>query len=151
VIYAVRPSGRSGFETVKSLAALPVALDVGGLRVRLEGGAPSLIEWERIQAVGVGLVSGVGAKPVVLIDLGLNWADEPSGALEVLRLRSDAFRARQLVSGADGALDALRALLAEILARSGAVPLPDAAGARGLPFREFADLASYERQVLLGA
>jgi hypothetical protein len=150
VVFAARSAARAGFETVKAIPALPVALDVAGLRVRLEGGAPSLIEWQRVQAVGVGLVSGVGAKPVVLIDLALNWADDPSGALELLRLRSDGFRARQLVSGAEGALDALRALLAEILARSGGVPLPDAAGARGLPFREFADLASYERQVLLG-
>ena len=151
VVFAAKGDARGGFETVKAVPALPVALDVGGLRVRLEGGAPSLIEWTRVQAVAVGRVSGLGTKPVVVIDLALNWADDPGEALEVLRLRSDAFRARQLVTGADGALDALRALLAEILARSGAVPLPDAAGARGLPFREFADPASYERQVLLSA
>ena len=45
--------------------------------------------------------------------------------LEVLRLRSDSFRARSLVGGEGSALEALRALLAQLLARSGAVPLPD--------------------------
>lgn len=158
VLYAPRPPApapeveRPGFASVKVTAAMPVALDVAGLRVRLEGGAPSLIEWTRIQAVAVGLIgSGLGAKPVVVIDLVLNWADSPDGALEVMRLRSDAFRARQLVTGAENALDALRAMLAQLLARSGAVPLPDAGGARGLPFREYASAEVYETQVLLSS
>ncbi len=149
VIYSAQPACRASFATVMVTPALPVALDVAGLRVRLEGGAPSLIEWTRIQAVGVGLVSGLGPKPLVVIDLALNWADSPDGALEVTRLRSDCFRARQLVTGAENALDALRTLLAELLARSGAVPLPDAAGAHGLPFREFASPEAYQADVLL--
>jgi len=151
VLYTPSAGNGPTFPTLKVTPALPVALDVGGLRVRLEGGAPSLVEWARIQAVGVGLVSGLGPNPVVVIDLALNWADAPDGALEVMRLRSDAFRARQLVTGAENALDALRGLLAELLARSGAVPLPDAGGARGLPFREYASPDAYQTQVLLTA
>ena len=149
VIYTAPPASRSGSPTVKITPAQPVALDVAGLRVRLEGGAPSLIEWTQIQAVGVGLVSGLGQNPLVVIDLALNWADAPEGGLEVMRLRSDGFRARQLVTGAENALDALRALLAELLARSGAVPLPDAASAHGLPFREYPSPEAYQSQVLL--
>jgi membrane associated rhomboid family serine protease len=148
-IYSAPAPNAASFATVKVTPAIPVALDVAGLRVRLEGGAPDLIEWTRIQAVGVGLVSGLGPKPMVVIDLALNWADAPDGALEVTRLRSDSFRARQLVTGAENALDALRALLAELLARSGAVPLPDAGGAHGLPFREYASPESYQADVLL--
>jgi len=151
VLYSPPAAPGPGFATVKVTAAMPVALDVAGLRVRLEGGAPNLVEWTRIQAVAVGLISGLGAKPVVVIDLVLNWADSPDGALEVMRLRSDAFRARQLVVGAETALDALRAMLAQLLARSGAVPLPDANGARGLPFREYASAEVYQTQVLLSA
>jgi membrane associated rhomboid family serine protease len=149
VLYSAPPENRASFASVKVTPAIPVALDIPGLRVRLEGGAPSLIEWTRIQAVGVGLVSGLGPKPMVVIDLALNWADAPDGELEVMRLRSDGFRARQLVTGAENALDALRALLAELLARSGAVPLPDASGAHGLPFREFPTPAAYQTEVLL--
>jgi hypothetical protein len=149
VIFAAPPASRSDCATVKITPAQPVALDVAGLRVRLEGGAPSLIEWTHIQAVGVGLVSGLGPSPLVVIDLALNWADAPEGGLEVMRLRSDGFRARQLVTGTENPLDALRALLAELLARSGAVPLPDAAGAHGLPFREYASPETYQSEVLL--
>jgi hypothetical protein len=149
VIYSAPPASQASFTSVKVTPAIPVALDITGLRVRLEGGAPSLIEWTRIQAVGVGLVSGLGPKPMVVIDLALNWADAPDGALEVTRLRSDGFRARQLVTGAENALDALRALLAELLARSGAVPLPDPSGAHGLPFREFPTPEAYQTDVLL--
>jgi len=133
---------------VKLTAAVPVGLDPAGLRLRIEGAAATLLEWERIQAVGVGLVSGIAAKPIVVIDLALDWADGGGGSLEVLRLRSDSFRARSLVGGEGSALEALRALLAQLLARSGAVPLPDGGSARGLPFREFPDPSSYEREVL---
>ena len=139
---AAEPSG------VKLTAAVPVGLDPAGLRLRIEGAAATLLEWERIQAVGVGLVSGIAAKPIVVIDLALDWADGGGGSLEVLRLRSDSFRARSLVGGEGSALEALRALLAQLLARSGAVPLPDGGSARGLPFREFPDPSSYEREVL---
>jgi hypothetical protein len=66
-----------------------------------------------------------------------------------MRMRSDAFRARQLVTGAANPLEAMRALLAELLARSGAVPLPDVSGARGTPFREFASVDAYQAAVLL--
>ena len=149
MIFTAPVATRSSPPTIKITPAMPVALDVAGLRVRLEGGAPSLIEWTRIQAVGVGLVSGLGPNPLVVIDLALNWADAPEGALEVTRLRSDGFRARQFVTGAENALDALRTLLAELLARSGAVPLPDAAGAHGLPFREYASPDAYQADVLL--
>jgi hypothetical protein len=140
---------RDGPGSAKYVPAVPVALDPGGLRMRIDGGAPAVLTWERMQAVGVGLVAGVAPKPIVVIDLVLNWADAGSGSLEVLRMRSDSFRARALVGGEGSALEALRALLAQLLARSGAVPLPDGGSARGLPFREFPDPSSYERDVLL--
>jgi len=134
----------------KIVSAVPVELDPAGLQLRIDGAAPTLLVWERIQAVGVGLVSGLGAKPVVVIDLALNWAETEShsGGLEVLRLRSDSFRARALVGGDGSALEALRASSCASSARSGAVPLPDGGAARGLPFREFPDPSSYEREVL---
>ncbi|HTO07507.1 MAG TPA: rhomboid family intramembrane serine protease [Myxococcota bacterium] len=150
VVYTPPPEN-TGPSAVKVTLAVPLELDPDGVRMRVDGAEPSLLTWERIQAVGVGLVSGLGAKPVVVIDLALNWADCRGGALEVLRLRSDSFRARALIGGDGSALEALRALLAQLLARSGAVPLPDAGAARGLPFREFPDPSCYERDVLLHA
>ena len=149
-IYTPYPED-TGPSAVKVTPAVPLELDPDGVRMRIDGGEASTLAWERIQALGVALVSGLGAKPVVVIDLALNWADCGGSALEVLRLRSDSFRARALIGGEGSALEALRALLAQLLARSGAVPLPDAGAARGLPFREFPDPSSYERDVLLHA
>jgi hypothetical protein len=156
VFYAAKPAAAApvaqvGPSSVKVTDAVPVALDPAGLRLRVDGAEPTLFTWDSVQAVGVGLVSGFGAKPVVVIDLVQNWAECGEGALEVLRLRSDSFRARALVGGEGNALEALRALLAQLLARSGAVPLPDGGSARGLPFREFPDPSSYEHDVLLHA
>lgn len=145
------PRPRAEPITVKLVSAVPVALDPAGVRMRIDGGAPAVLAWERIQAVGVGLVAGIAPKPIVVIDLALNWADGGDGVLEVLRMRSDSFRARALVGGEGSALEALRALLAQLLARSGGVPLPDGGSAHGLPFREFSDPSSYEREVLLQA
>jgi hypothetical protein len=145
------PRERTEPSTVKVTSAVPVELDPAGVRMRIDGGAPSLLTWESIQAVGVGLVAGIAPKPIVIIDLATNWADCGDGVLEVLRMRSDSFRARALVGGDGSALEALRALLAQLLARSGGVPLPDGGSAHGLPFREFPDPSSYERDVLLHA
>ncbi len=142
---------RAGPSVVKLISAVPVELDPAGVVLRIDGGAPSLLAWERIQAVGVGLVAGIAPKPIVVVDLALNWAEAGEDVLEVLRMRSDSFRARSLVGGEGSALEALRALLAQLLARSGGVPLPDGGSAHGLPFREFPDPSSYERDVLLQA
>jgi membrane associated rhomboid family serine protease len=143
------PGSAHGPTGTKVTPATPVELAPAGIRLRIDGGEAMLLAWERVQAVGVGLVSGLAPKPVVVIDLLTNWAEAQTGVLEVLRLRSDSFRARSLVGGDGSALEALRALLAQLLARSGGVPLPDGGAARGLPFREFADPSSYEREVLL--
>jgi membrane associated rhomboid family serine protease len=150
-VISVTPPQRAEPSIVKVTPAVPVELDALGVKLRVDGAAPTLLAWERIEAVGVGLVAGIAPKPIVVIDLALNWADGGDGVLEVLRMRSDSFRARALVGGEGSALEALRALLAQLLARSGAVPLPDGGSARGLPFREFPDPSSYERDVLLQA
>jgi len=145
------PPGSPGPSATKLTPAVPLELVPAGIRLRIDGREETVLAWERVQAVGVGLVSGIAPKPIVVIDLLTNWAAVQSGVLEVLRLRSDSFRARSLVGGEGSALEALRALLAQLLARSGAVPLPDGGSARGLPFREFPDPAAYEREVLLHA
>jgi hypothetical protein len=84
----------------------------------------------------------------VLIDLLMNWSSLEESALRAVRLRTDRFDPKTLAPGAAGPLEALRAFLAELLDRSGAAPLPDAAAARGTPVRRYADLESYQREVL---
>jgi hypothetical protein len=84
-----------------------------------------------------------------MVDLILNWmslADEP---LRIIRLRGDRFDPRQLAAKQASAVDALRAMIEQLLRRSGASPLPDLESAKGLPFASFDDLASYHRDVLM--
>ena len=91
---------------------------------------------------------GLSARPVVVVDLALNWTEVDGDVLQLVRLRSDRFDPRALVPDATDAMAAFRALLAALLDRTGAVALPDPDAARGTPFRSFDDLAGYQREVL---
>jgi membrane associated rhomboid family serine protease len=132
------------FHELKCIEAVPTALDVDGLALK---NGPH-VDLARVDAIGVGGVQGMAAKPVLLIDLLLNWSELGEGPLRSIRLRSDHFDPRALFPDAKGGLDAFRMLVDELLARSGATPLPDSETARGKPFKMFPELAKYEREVL---
>jgi hypothetical protein len=83
----------------------------------------------------------------VLIDLLVDGAGT-EGPLRVIRLRSDRFDPRRLAPGVDGALDALRWMVQEIVSRSDARPLPDPDGAAARPVHVFESLDQYHEQVL---
>ncbi|HEY5658290.1 MAG TPA: hypothetical protein VIY27_10940, partial [Myxococcota bacterium] len=136
------------FQEAKVLEVTPIALGAERLELEQAGGRRGHIGFSQLQAIGVGAVQGLSAKPVILIDLIANWNDSGGGPLRVLRLRSDRFDVRRLTPQADSPMDALRALLDALFERSGAVALPDPEGARGRPVRVFADLATYQRKVL---
>jgi membrane associated rhomboid family serine protease len=140
--------GGPRFADAKITEAAPKGLDERGVVLALAGGGSGRIAFEKIQAVAVAAVAGLSARPVVLIDLLLNWSAVEDEALRVVRLRSDKFDPRLLAPEAASPLDALRAFLGDLLARSGAAALPDPEGARAKPLRSFADLASYQREVL---
>jgi hypothetical protein len=128
--------------------AAPKGLDDKGVVVALAGGGSGRIAFEKIQAVSVAAVGGLGPKPIVLVDLLLNWNALEEPALRVVRMRSDRFDPRALAPGAPSPLEALRAFLRDLLARSGAAALPDPDGARAAPLRSFADLETYQREAL---
>jgi len=140
---ALSLSGRS----LRRIEAAPRSLDSEGLLLETRKGQRR-IAFGSIEALAVGAVEGEGAKPVLVIDLVLNWmalGDEP---LRVVRLRSDRMNARALVPEADGPGDALRILLEAIREHGSATPLPDAEAASGRPFARFSSLAAYEERVL---
>jgi membrane associated rhomboid family serine protease len=136
------------FADTKVTEATPKGLDDKGVVVALAGGGSGRISFEKIQAVSVAAVGGLGAKPIVLVDLLLNWNAVEEPMLRVVRMRSDRFDPRALASGAASPLEALRAFLRDLLARSGAAALPDVDGARATPLRSYADLATYQREAL---
>jgi tetratricopeptide (TPR) repeat protein len=139
----------SASRTLEAIVAVPTAFDEDGLQITASTGARKRVRYERINAVSVVAVSGLGPKPVILVDLILNWmslADEP---LRIIRLRGDRFDPRKLAPEHAAPVDALRALIARLLRESNATPLPDLASAQGMPFAAFDDLASYHRDVLM--
>jgi len=136
------------FGATKVIDVVPRALREDALEVASEAGSASRLPLARVEAVAVARLRDAGPKPVIVIDLLLNWSAEDGGPLKVARLRSDRFDPRALAA-ADSPVDAIRTLAATLLERSGALPLPDPDAARGRPFATFETLASYEREVLL--
>jgi membrane associated rhomboid family serine protease len=128
--------------------ALPTELADTGLVIEAEGGAKKRIPYERVEAICVAAIEGLGPRPVIVIDLVLNWHSPTEGSLRVIRLRSDRFDPRRFSSAGQSALDSIRELIRTLLTRSGATPLPDLETATGFPFVSFANLVSYQRDIL---
>jgi hypothetical protein len=72
-------------------------------------------------------------------------SDRPS--LRVVRLLSNRFDPCRLVGEVEP-MAAFRALLDHLMTASEAIPLPDPDAALGRPFRSYASLEVYEREVL---
>ncbi len=135
--------------TLEAIFAVPTEFDADGLYITASNGAKKRVRYNRIAAISVVAVSHLGPKPVILVDLILNWmslADEP---LRIIRLRGDRFDPRALAPEHAAPVDALRAIIARLLRESNATPLPDLASAKGHPFAGFDGLASYHRDVLM--
>ncbi len=135
--------------SLRARPAVPVSLDEEGLSIEVEAGSKTVLPYARIEAVAAGAVQGLADKPVLVVDVVLNWLAVPDEPLKVVRLRSDTFDPRRIVPDKASALEALRALLDQLITRSGATPLPGRDAALGNPFASFPDLATYDRTVLM--
>jgi len=134
---------------LKLIEGTPLGLRETGIDVEIDGRGKSLVPFDRIDALAVAAVAGISAKPVLVIDLVLNWMALPDEPLKVIRLRSDRFNPKRLVPGAPSALAAIKSFIAEVLRESGATPLPDVSAAAGEPFASHPDLADYQHCVLM--
>jgi len=130
------------------IGAVPHSLDAEGIRLDAEGKGKTCVPFARIEAIAVGAVRDLGMKPVVVIDLLMNWSSEPSESLKLLRIRSDQFDPRALVPGATDGVAALRAFIAILVDRALPECLPDEASVLGQPFAMYDSLADHERQTL---
>jgi membrane associated rhomboid family serine protease len=119
-----------------------------GLVIEADGGIKKRIPFARVDALCVVAIEGFGEKPVILLDLVLNWISDSNDPLKVIRLRADRFDPRRFASDDLSPLDAMRNFIDRLLEKTDATPLPDLQSARGLPFASFADLQSYQRDVL---
>jgi hypothetical protein len=136
------------FFSVKVVEVAPDRFASEGISLRRVSGGNGLVAYAKIQAIAVGAVSGLADKPVLVIDLVMNWNDVAAEQVQVLRLRSDGFDVRAMMPQAANSVEAFRAVLEQLLARTGAIPLPDRSSVRGRPFSTHADLADYEQVVL---
>ncbi len=129
------------------MTAVPLGLDATHVTLDVEGRGRSRLALERIDAVssaGVGGLSDTG-KPVLVIDLCLNWTGHDD--LQLVRLRSDGFDPRRLVDAEGSSLKALRALAALLVLRCRGVSLPPETEPDP-PFRIYPDAETYQREVL---
>jgi len=161
---AARGEGGSAAEPVASVRPTPIDLEItsrelrvvraqpselveDGLVIEIEGGEKRKIGFDRVDAVSVVAVDGLGSKFVIVVDLVLNWMSEPPEALRVIRMRGDRFDPRGFSPGHDSPLDAMRSFTVRLLEQSNAIALPDKRSVQGTPFASFTDLASYHRTV----
>ena len=132
-----------------AIVAVPLELGEEGIEIQTLEGQKKLVRYERIEAVAVAAVHGLAPKPVILVDLVLNWMSPANETLRVIRLRGDRFDPRRLFPSGASSVDALRSFVNTLIERTGATALPDPAAASGRPFASFDDPGSYERVVLL--
>jgi hypothetical protein len=136
------------FADLKLVEGVPTRLSDEALYLETAGARKAKIDYAKVDAIAVAAVEGIGSKPVLLLDLLLNWNDCSEGPLRAVRLRSDTFDARTLARHATRPSDTLREFAALLRERCAAAPLPDAEAVAGRPFAVYESLASYEREVL---
>lgn len=135
--------------TLRVVPARPLEIDDRGLVVEVEGDKKRRVDFAKVDAISVVAVHGLGRKPVILMDLILNWSATSDAELKLVRLRADRFDPRRLVSGSDTPLEALRLFADYLLGTARAIPLPDLQAARGRPFAVLESVEAYHRDVLM--
>ncbi|MGH0034088.1 MAG: hypothetical protein ACQGVK_03585 [Myxococcota bacterium] len=120
------------------------------LVVELEGSRRARVSYEALEAVAVAQVDGLAPETRVVVDLLLNWRSGPSHGqpLRGVRLRLSGLDEAIELDEPDGAHMSGRELLAELLDRAPAAPLPGPDAALGGPIPHFASAADYAREVL---
>ena len=131
------------------IVAIPTEFDAEGLMIEVEGGKKKRIRFDRIEAVAVAAIDGLGDRPVIVIDLILNWMSLTDEPLRVIRLRGDRFDPRSMIEGDTEPVQAVRAFIVQLVEKADATPLPDLQSVSGMPFASFKNLLSYHRDILM--
>ncbi|MEO1084376.1 MAG: hypothetical protein AAFY88_09045, partial [Acidobacteriota bacterium] len=133
---------------LKVAAAIPRSVDGERLTLEFPNGQQKGLALDQVQALAAVRIDEGAGDAYVLIDLFLDslWSDVEE--LRAVRLRTRDFSPQALVPSAADPQLALGTLLSNLLASSGAQPLPDAEAACGRPFHGFASVGEYRRRVL---
>ncbi|MEM9177919.1 MAG: hypothetical protein AAGC67_22155, partial [Myxococcota bacterium] len=133
---------------IKAVDAVPVGASDDWIEIDAAGRGKSKLPLARIEAIAIGAVGGLGPRPVLVLDFVLNWTGEADQPIKSIRIRSDQFDPLAFAPGAANPLDALTDWIASLEAQTGATCLPTREVLAGR-FGRFADLATYERDVLM--
>jgi hypothetical protein len=136
------------FNEIKTMEATPLRLGEDGISMRLGDGRQVMLSYPQVKAVAVAAVLELADKPVASVDLVMNWGDETSDLLRVVRFRSDSFDPRTLSSEDTRSVSqALRNMVRFVMGKSGAKLLPSDMEASDIEFRKFRDVKSYQREI----
>lgn len=142
---------RSGafLRALRTIEAVPVEVGADAIEIDTDGRGKSRLPFARIEAIAVGVVRGLGPRPVVVVDCILNWRDDIGSPLKLIRFRSDRFEPGSVGEAAPGTsqVAALGAFAGQLQRASGAACLPSEAILAG-SYASFACLEDYEREVL---
>ncbi len=136
------------FSEAKIVEAIPVALTASALKASVGSDRTVDVDYRKIEAMAVAVINEPNSKPVLLIDLLLNWNSLDDLVLRVIRLQSNRFDPRKLVPGFEDPMPALRRLIGELARCSNAEVLPGPELLEGAAFETFDDFGTYRRVVL---
>ncbi|MGB0618954.1 MAG: hypothetical protein ACPGVZ_05725 [Myxococcota bacterium] len=134
--------------SLKAVDAVPVGASDEWIEIDAAGRGKSKLPLHRIEAIAIGAVDGLGPRPVLVLDFVLNWFGDTSEPLKSIRLRSDRFDPLAFSPGGGNPLEALTRWIGALESATGAACLPTRDVLAGR-FGRFADLAAYERDVLM--
>jgi len=134
---------------LKLVEGTPLAAADGVLELEIDGKGKSRVPFERVEAVAMAAVSGLSERPVIVIDLVLNWLAIDDEPLKVIRLYSNRFNPKRLSPAAASPLDALKSFAADVMQQAGATALPSQGAVAGTPLATFESLGTYQRDVLM--
>ncbi len=138
-LFVATPQG-----ALRAVEITPVELaDDGLVAWEVAGEQRTRVHYRAIEAIASAEVAGLADTGVIVIDLVLR-STRPGRPRSSLRMRADAFDPAALFPDRTDAGQALRALLSELLDRSGALPLPDPDSALALRPQRFESLAAFE-------
>ena len=138
----------SRLRRAKAIDALPIAMNDEWVEIDASPRGKSKVPFSRIQTIAMAAVSGLGKRPVLIVDIVLNGSDGLDQPMKLIRFRSDRFDPLGFVPSAANPLAALTAWVQRLQNESNAICLPSESILAG-KFARFETLEAYEREILM--
>ena len=133
--------------SLRAIDILPVEIGAEGLvAYEVAQAQRTRIDYRAIEAIAAAEVTDLAEDPILVVELVLRAREgRPRSAL---RMRCDTFDASTLFPDRTDAGQAVRAMLADLLERTRAIPLPDPDSALAIQPQRFESLAAFEASIV---